>query len=489
MFFLPGAKSRSWLWLLTGVAAVSSVSILIGWLTATGWGNLLIGAALIIPALLLSLWIVRRRAVFPYVLVFLLASEYLSPDEGAGIFTVPKVGLAALLIAYLMTNREPLRLKSNSVFVPAILFVSYFAISILWSERVDSAVARLITLTLLLAAFWLVAHYCKSEEDLWHFLGAIVVVSLLTAVLAVNEVIGLRAFGVDILKFTRAGSLQVNANGSAYYIGVGMSMLLVAQVYHIRVWKWLPDTLRLPGLLVCAAGVLATGSRGGLIAATAGLLIVSLMALVQRRLSLRLLIVVALGISGLFALNEYLPLIDSFWMTRVIIPLESGRDITANRTMIWSDAWTAFTENPEFGMGLEGYRFGPGHAIHNTYLWAITNGGIIGGAVTIVLVLTSFWTVASIWQRSRRAGFVSLEAATVAVAGAATTTAVFAFGSTAQYNKLLWLVLSLIQVLAVVWANHQAQASAGVQERPSETAAFHPQATSVAQSYSQVGQS
>ncbi len=453
-----GAADHNKLWVLAGFAGLLLSTILIGWLTANGMGTLLIGAAMIVPALMLSLWVVRKRALFPYVLVFFLASEYLSPEEGAGIITIPKVGLAALLLAHLMTTRERLTLKSNVIFLPAMLFVGYFAASILWSGRADSALTRLITLALLLVAFWLVVHSCKDVDDLWHFLGATVAVSLLTAVLAVNEVVGLRAFGVDILQVTRAGSLQVNANGSAYYISVGMGVLLAAHVYRVRTWKWLPEALRLPALLVCAAGILATGSRGGLAAAAAGILAVAFMALLQRKLSLRFVILLTLGVVGLFAANQYLPLIDSFWMARVVIPLESGRDITANRTTIWTDAWSAFTENPEFGMGLEGYRYGAGHAIHNTYLWTITNGGIIGGGLTILILVTSAGTILHVWRRSRLWGLESLEAAAVAVAAAASATAVFAFGSTAQYNKLLWLVLSLVQVLAVVLATAQEQA-------------------------------
>ena len=116
-----------------------------------------------------------------------------------------------------------------------------------------------------------------------------------------------------------------------------------------------------------------------------------------------------------------------------------------SRLDLYARAFAEFSEHPVTGLGIGGFRDlnsfeHGGHAshfvVHNTYLWALVDLGVAGGALVVGLV------VAALWHCVRAArGRPAAEAAAVVAAGIAAM-AIFNLFIDGFYQRHFWILLA-----------------------------------------------
>lgn len=403
--------------------------------------------ALIVGATL-ALRVARRRTLFAYVYVFVLGLEYISPAWGAGVITIPKLGAALLLVAYVINSHRRFSFRSLRLFWLALVVIGYFGATVLTGDDVDSGLVRSSTFVLLLVSYLLVVHYCETRAEVHTFLGAFVLYAIVTAVVAVVQFAQQQNSVTELLTEIRANSLAGNPNESAYYISLGLMIVLAQRAGQGPGWRWLPPRAQLGVGVLFAAAIITTGSRGVLTATVAA--VVACLFLTRGRNRGRLLASVGLLIGGLVLINQMLPLLETLNL-RIVDPLQANRDIMAGRLDIWEGALADFSESPLAGYGLGGYRY-EGRVTHNTFLWALLDGGIVGGVLWIALWLAALLILMRIYRAASIELRSDWQADVVALSGMFVCSAVRGLSGNIETDKLFWCVLALLEASHLLMA-------------------------------------
>ena len=117
----------------------------------------------------------------------------------------------------------------------------------------------------------------------------------------------------------------------------------------------------------------------------------------------------------------------------------------ASRLDLYARAFDEFSEHPITGLGIGGFRDlnrfeHGGHAshfvVHNTYLWALVDLGVAGGALVVGLVVAAFWHCI----RAARGRPAAAGAAVVAAGLAAM--AIFNLFIDGFYQRHFWILLA-----------------------------------------------
>jgi len=300
---------------------------------------------------------------------------------------------------------------------------------------------RLFVFTQLLVLFWITYSLTMSERV---SVGFVVVLALGSLAASATQLSGLTSTPVD----NSAGRLTMldnDPNSVAVTLSLGLLSvigLLFGQVKPARLFQ--PFALLLcPLLLLIAAAVVATGSRGGFMALGAALVTLALPP-ASTLIKVRNSVFVAMGIGLLcwFATQS-----DVF-SRRFERSIDSGA--LSGRDQIYPTAWEMFLEKPLFGWGpiantrnlsarlhVSGRaesQFG-GHLnlqTHNQLLYVLTATGIAGA---IPFVIGTWMCVASAW-RARSGSFGVLPFALVIAV------IVACMSVDAIYWKHHWLILA-----------------------------------------------
>lgn len=232
----------------------------------------------------------------------------------------------------------------------------------------------------------------------------------------------------------RVSALGQNANSAAMILAAGLVALVGLAFIGHRKTGW---RLALTGSLAALLGfaVLETGSRGGLAALLAGVL---LFALAANTLGSRLRngAIAVLAVSLLVVATFRLPMMKN----RLEESLRTG-DL-AGREQLYPALWTMFLEKPVLGWGpvdntyelalRVGQRDRPRRAAHNSVLELLTASGLVGAT----LFLIGAWlSVRSAWL-ARRGGHGVLPLALLG--------SLFVSNMSGDWlaSKLLWVVLA-----------------------------------------------
>jgi O-antigen ligase len=228
-------------------------------------------------------------------------------------------------------------------------------------------------------------------------------------------------------------------------------------------------------MLVLIAGLVASGSRGGALAAAVAVA-ASFVVFKGRRGWVVAFSLVAVGISALMLANA-----PAVWERVTEFDNDNGR------SDLWTVAWRMTEDHPVAGVGLNNFRtFAPDYVqqpgaleevhlvvevprfVHNTYLQLLAENGVIGLGLFLGFAfacLRASWLAAERFAAMRERGLELLSraviVATVSVMGAA-------FFLSAAVDKRLWLLLALGPALlaaATRRAASSAQGTAGSTEQ------------------------
>lgn len=325
------------------------------------------------------------------------------------VLVIPGIGVVSRLTGMLAMGLTVLmvvvsgRIRSWRAFhVAALLFV-FWAGFVLWLNATASNLPlKFWTYPQLFLVLWLVWEMAPSRR---HQLGLFLAYILGASVTAVQTVMAYRTHGDAMRRFS-AGATDPNAVAMTLALALPMAWYL-GMTYRQPLLRWICRMYLPVGLL----GIGLTASRGGLLAAIVGLLIVPL---TMTRLSpARLATAIAiLGISGAVAV-AYVPdrIVERFATTTSSVEtLDLG-----GRFRIWKAGVQAFAYKPLTGYGTGSFRAaaspwlrGDMRVAHNSFLSVLVEQGLVGFLLYLAMFLAVFRAVVTLPPLERRFGLVLL---------------------------------------------------------------------------------
>jgi O-antigen ligase len=313
------------------------------------------------------------------------------------------------------------------VYVFAVLI--YFQPLEFWNEATE----RVFTLLQLMAFFWI---SCNLLRDPRVAREAILTLGVSCAVCAVFQLAGLAA---DESSTDRIATFGQNANLVASLFSLGL-LAIAGHIYGrkrdgqpVGLWPW-------PLCIVLALAIVQTGSRGGLLAAGAGLLVLLFDSNNRQSRAVRFGLV-ALGAAVLVGTSYLSETNRQRWEES----FAAGR--LAHREQLYPTAWQMFTEKPLAGWGpiTALYELGSRtkyvgwinpeerqRATHNLVLHVLTATGILGA---IPFAIGTWQCVRAAWRgRSGAQGIVPLAMITSLI--------VSNLSGDRIYMKFHWLILA-----------------------------------------------
>jgi len=352
----------------------------------------------------------RRRAAkadagvpwWPVVLplVMMLASDYKLRSREAGaslsgsadltvLFEIAVYGGVALFLYRRFGLRPPTRRTTGLMFM-AWAWTSYLALSALWSPYPAIAVVRAAQALVTMAVCQVLATRA-TPGDLQRLAHAFIVVVVLSIGIGI-----VHPFPRTHLTQDRFNWLYVHPVACGIYLGAAVLLtaaFLIRRQIADRRWAE-PGSARpwpLPIYVVClmivTGGLVATGTRGAALGCVVGLAVLLATAKGPRGRVDLLVIGTAVGTVAVLGFAEEI----MAFATRG----ESAESLATlnSRTDLWSLALAAVAEQPLFGYGLGATRglflrdLGLGGG-HNAFVNALVDGGAVGVAIFVVLLLT-----------------------------------------------------------------------------------------------------
>jgi O-antigen ligase len=352
-------------------------------------------------------------------------------------------------------SARPLVLREQSRLLLALaLFALWLTLSIIWAQNSGDTANAVQTWLIAILAFVVAVTTLQSPRD----------VTIIAVAFIVGAVISV-AFGIANGALSAAANsaneitLQGRFTGGGGDPNVQAAGFLVAMFLCAGLWSITRRRLAQVGLLlafvIVAIGFFATQSRGGFIA-LAVTAIVGLVALPRQRK--RLLGLAAAAGAGL-------------GVVAVVNPSAIGRmtDIgggTSGRSDLWKIAWKIFTEHPVLGIGLNNfqvlqsrYTLKAGrltrvdliaetpHLVHNVYLQLLTETGVVGLLIFLLVIagsLRASWLAAQRFDANGHPGYGDLARASL-MASIAMLVAQFFISDGDDWR--LWILLGLGPVL------------------------------------------
>jgi len=244
-----------------------------------------------------------------------------------------------------------------------------------------------------------------------------------------------------------------NANRLAFLCVAGIAIVW----YYRRTLRggvlWLLLSVAIPGLALTA---LLTGSRSGLL--NLGILFV-LIAMegrfsIKRQIQTGLAVVVAAYLAGYFLTSTHVERLENL-SPNASIGIK-GTGSTEKRLRTIQDGLGMVVENPIFGVGIGNFmwvrlqRVGTSGPPHNSYLWALTGGGI---PVLLLYLMLYGISLKNLLQVEGKARDPRLVAIARGVRTALLTFLVFSFFADFWLNIFMYLLIGLSVVLRRIQEN------------------------------------
>ena len=409
--------------------------------------------------------LILRPDWLPAVLMLSVFAEAL----GSGSVTFSRVGgpLAVILIALWRPAWRRVRLPKTSVLVAVLAYASWAMASAVWTVNPDSGFSQggtgyaLASLGLSLAYMFGIVTFVRSGRDIRR---------LMWVTWALSSVVGL----ISIEQYLSGYSRSVGVSGDAnFFAALQVVVLPFGALLAIETRRTRLRALVFLGVAVSVGSIITSLSRGGILALITVFLLLGLQparSFFRTRATKRaFLTFMALG-AGVLLIASFSALSAR---TSSLFSANSG-DNGSGRTNLWMAALTGWREHPVLGLGFgafigqsdqlllttpgedfSAYKIRPGgQFVHNAYLESLTELGVVGAFLFIVLLLTMTLSLRNTVRLARaRADPLTASfgrAMLLSVAG-------FAFTSiflSSETDRTLWILLGLTVALPRIAATH-----------------------------------
>jgi O-antigen ligase len=397
----------------------------------------LIAIALVIA--LLGGWLAWRSVAYPLALAGIptlleaVVGQNPLPKGGVTFLYIAWVGIAVAFAA--MRGTHPMTARAL-LYAPVILSVALLGVMILLlgrspdqpygSTEVQLYVAD--NLVFLLGAIFVGAR----RSDLRLFFAVTLAVAAGGGLLIVLKFLGGGA------QMTLENRFSLSAQEYPIYLGRssadGLIIAIYAALTATRAWTRMAAVAVLPLLVVA---LLASGSRGPIVALVVGVLALVALTATDGRARRRLLVVGG----GLLGAAVVVPLVvPGSTIGRSLSTLVGGSSgLSSNgRSQLWSQAFTAFAQHPLLGIGTGGFgALNPAEPYpHNILLEVAVELGVIGALLILGIVLSAAVRLGAVWRTTR--GRDRLDAA-VLITLFVTALVNALFSGAIQDNREIWV--------------------------------------------------
>jgi O-antigen ligase len=392
--------------------------------------------------------VVLHNLTYGMCVMAMLASLDGVPSLSNGAVSAPKAAGLLLGISWLATlgPRRDEQLSDARPFFAyiLILFLGWHAITLGWAEDRSLGVASLTRYAPDLLLFPIAYAAIRTERHLRWMVVAMAAAALISATLSV-----VGPADPTAANFERASGLAGGANELAAALVVGIALCIVlALTVRSPLWR----LVLIAGTGVCVLGLFLSLSRGGLVALGAALVVSVLVGGRWRGRMLAGALIVSVMCVGYFGAVASLPARE-----RV---LEVGGG--TGRTDLWTVGSRMVEDKPVIGVGAGNFQVASIHYLlepgvitsdefiittpkvaHNTFLEVLAEAGVIGLVLFLAIVGASLW-----WMLSAARKFSRLDdpATELVVRGLVVATSGYLVAGlfiSANYSKLLWLLLAL----------------------------------------------
>ncbi len=332
-----------------------------------------------------------------WVFVFVLPWEGIVASTGVSILArfTGVVALGLALLAIVITGQVR---RLHLFHVAALLFVVWAGVGLFMIERPEMPPKFLTYVQLLLAA-WMIWELATSAPRVLGLLTAYVLGSY---VAALGTVMLFRREGGTLRRFSVTG----DPNDLAMTLALALPMAwYLGTTYRQPLMRWIYRGYLPIGLI--AIGL--TASRGGMVAAMVGLLVVPL---TMTKLSPGRLVsaIGMLVLSGALAV-AYVPDRTKERLATTGTELEDAN--LGGRFRIWKAGFYAFAQKPLIGYGTSGFKkavhpWGVNQVAHNSFLSILVEQGAIGFLLYATMLGSVFLAVLQLPVRERRFALVTL---------------------------------------------------------------------------------
>ncbi|MCI4065254.1 O-antigen ligase family protein [Micromonospora sp. R77] len=329
-------------------------------------------------------------------------------------FLVGAVLIPIVLLDLMRPKRVPLS-GSTAATLAVCLFVGYATASYFWAFDPDTVIARLPGMFILAVVTLLLPGYLRPvwRIALWGYCASATILAVAVLMAPADA-------------YAQRRTASGNANDVATFLGIAVVLALYLALTTSRGRACLALLLAVPNTV----GLVATGSRTGLIALIVGTVLVVVQALWRQRggAAARLPVLAGAGILvSLFLSTQYVPP----RLLKVVDSLEEGS--LSGREIIWnavlSDGFTlrgvGLGGSPSYLEAVHGIRA----VTHNVLIELLLELGLLGVLLFAVLVVT-------VAVRCRRSVFAPVLLPLVAFVGLMSTTL------SLEWRRALWLVFA-----------------------------------------------
>jgi O-antigen ligase len=441
---------------LAVIGAAALLGLLAGLSPALAVGAALGGAfvALVLESLVAGLCL----------MAFLAFLDALPTFGGLSAAKLVGLVLAVAWLAVILSGRGERQLYEEHPFFTyvLVLFIGWQALSLVWAEDQAEYVDSLTRYPPNLLFFPIAYAALRTERHVRLIVTAMVAAAVISAVLGVAGPASDPA-AVDV---GRAQGLAGGANELAAALAAG---IVLCAGFAFMTWR---SPLTRPSMAfaaaMCGLAIFLSLSRGGLVALGAAAIAAVVFAGRWRGRAL-----VAAGLVALTAVG-YFSQVASLPARERVLEVGGG----TGRTDLWTVGWRMIEDRPVLGVGAGNFDVASIHYLlrpgsiesdefiitapkvaHNTLLEVFAESGVVGGGLFVAIVLASLywmWRAAVIFER---AGARDMEIIARSLLVATIGYLVAGLFISANYSKLLWLLLSLGPALYAVSRRRPASSS------------------------------
>jgi O-antigen ligase len=369
-----------------------------------------------------------RRITWVLLLLFAFAIpwEY-SLDLGEPLGNIARLAGLLLLLAAIPAVLQSRRLRAPGPMQALVLaFYLWFCCTYFWTIEPVVTLERLRGYFQEMMVVWLVWEFAESAGDLRALLRAFIAGSWVLAILTLANFATAEALAGQI-RFVAEGQ---DPNDVARFLDLGFPLAALL-LNSERRWPW--RLLAAGYLPLGLVAVLLTGSRGGFLAALAGLAGSGLLLTYAHP---RRVLAGTLALPPLAVLLWFIIPRGTIERLASISEQLQGGDLNL-RWNIWQAGWHAFVRAPIFGTGAGTFVSAAGLApidtAHNTALSIAVSGGLCALFLAAAIVSTAIWSITKTHGPLRWA-----------LATALLVWLITSLVGTVEESRTTWLLLALI---------------------------------------------
>jgi O-antigen ligase len=425
-----------------------------------------LGIALLLGLIYLPIAITNLQLalVLWFPLVFLEGSSAFNLAAKAGGLLV--VGVWVFSLSALRDHAAEVLRRTATIWLSVCALLLWYSLSVLWADDRGMVYADLWHWYAVALLMLIVATTVSSEEVVRLVLAAFVVGAVLTV--AEGIVSGSLTTSATAIETATEGRLD-GGQGDPNFLAAGLvPAIVLALSLRASVGGFYVRWLLLGATLMLSLGLVASESRGGIVAAVVAL-IAAMVVFKRRRAWVFASFTIVVGVA-----IAWFSISPTAWDR--VTDFDNGG---SGRSDLWTVAWRMTEANSVNGVGLNNYPAvadeyvrEPGaveradlivdnpHVVHNAYLQLLAETGVIGLALFLAIALGSLaasWRAAALFER---AGDLAMDTIARGVIVATLGLLAASFFISNGVDKRLWLLFGLGPALLAVAARRHSLSDA-----------------------------